>query len=364
MGLRTSLVPAAALAALTREADRPRRMSWLSTLTLLSLALAGCRFDASGLASAPPVSDASADRPASDDRRTIDAPRRERARRDGPLGDAASIDQRSHDSARDQGKPDLPPRDTSKPDLPVPDKPKPDLPPLDTDKDGWPDSVDNCPSVPNPDQKDTDGDKLGDACDPDVDGDTIPNDIDPNPTIADTVYHYKQPVDAAAMIGVGNWGPLPPSAGHCQKTIDASNFDVMRLSTLPGVDYLVQTRFTMPGWAPGGAWPAAGVILRSTSATTPTGYLCVVDPRNKRLVVVRFSGSGSQVELANTGNNSLNATGPWSIRATAKGSTITCAELTSGNGLTLTDSTLTGGTVGLFAFQAQACFEYLLVTKL
>jgi PKD repeat protein len=47
-------------------------------------------------------------------------------------------------------------------------------PELDTDKDGIPDSRDNCPFVVNPGQFDLDRDGLGDACDPDVDGDGVP----------------------------------------------------------------------------------------------------------------------------------------------------------------------------------------------
>jgi thrombospondin type 3 repeat protein len=57
----------------------------------------------------------------------------------------------------------------------------------DSDGDGTPDSEDNCPSNPNPDQADSDNDGLGDACDPtplpdpDADGDGTPDSIDECP---------------------------------------------------------------------------------------------------------------------------------------------------------------------------------------
>jgi hypothetical protein len=41
-----------------------------------------------------------------------------------------------------------------------------DPPPPDGDGDGKEDASDNCPQLVNPDQLDSDGDKLGDACDP------------------------------------------------------------------------------------------------------------------------------------------------------------------------------------------------------
>ena len=49
---------------------------------------------------------------------------------------------------------------------------------IDTDGDGLPDTEDNCPDDPDPDQENLDGDCLGDACDPDIDGDGLLNEED------------------------------------------------------------------------------------------------------------------------------------------------------------------------------------------
>jgi hypothetical protein len=48
-------------------------------------------------------------------------------------------------------------------------------PSVDSDSDGMLDATDDCITVPNPDQRDTDGDGFGNACDPDLNGDGIVN---------------------------------------------------------------------------------------------------------------------------------------------------------------------------------------------
>lgn len=51
----------------------------------------------------------------------------------------------------------------------------------DADHDGAIDALDNCIGLANADQTDRDDDALGDACDPDIDGDGLPNGSDPCP---------------------------------------------------------------------------------------------------------------------------------------------------------------------------------------
>lgn len=85
--------------------------------------------------------------------------------------------------------------------------------PTDTDGDGEPDTSDNCPMVPNADQRDHDGDAHGDACDhcphlasatdPDGDGDGVGDACDPRPmTGGDSIALFEGFYD---MNSIANW---------------------------------------------------------------------------------------------------------------------------------------------------------------
>jgi len=56
----------------------------------------------------------------------------------------------------------------------------------DLDSDGIFDYVDNCPSIRNADQADSDQDSIGDVCDTDLDGDGVPNHIDNCPLVSNS----------------------------------------------------------------------------------------------------------------------------------------------------------------------------------
>ncbi len=103
---------------------------------------------------------------------------------------------------------------------------------LDSDGDGIADNyrgiVDNCPTAANPTQSDIDNDGLGDACDPDMDGDAVLNAVDNcpsafNPTQAD--FNLNGIGDACED---SDGDTVPDSIDNCRTTPNSSQTDTDR----------------------------------------------------------------------------------------------------------------------------------------
>jgi hypothetical protein len=80
----------------------------------------------------------------------------------------------------------------------------------DSDGDGTADASDNCPTVPNPDQRDADGDGVGDACDPTPNG-------TPCPPAGTVVPHGTTTGDCSGLNQVAcdpDWGDADHIAGN------------------------------------------------------------------------------------------------------------------------------------------------------
>jgi Putative Ig domain/Thrombospondin type 3 repeat len=83
---------------------------------------------------------------------------------------------------------------------------------IDTDGDGVPDAVDNCPTVPNPDQSDLDGNGIGDVCDSAplgplfVDKTTTTTTVSPPATSAGFTTNPNEPI---LITGTVTFDPVP-----------------------------------------------------------------------------------------------------------------------------------------------------------
>ncbi len=87
----------------------------------------------------------------------------------------------------------------------------------DTDLDGFPDAVDNCPTVANTIQSDIDHDGIGDDCDTDIDADGFYNTVDNCPYVANPTQ------DPVACLGDADGDGILDAADACPVVVNAPN---------------------------------------------------------------------------------------------------------------------------------------------
>jgi len=142
--------------------------------------------------------------------------------------------------------------------------------PGDADCDGVLDSVDNCPSVSNPDQTNSDGgsrpngpkisgewasnpaqDKLGDACDPDNDNDALP-DSSENELICPYSLNADSDGDMVVdgyEVNNGTFVCDPGSRPTCTDTSDSDGDGLINCIEHSGYNTCASTNDTTPGWS-------------------------------------------------------------------------------------------------------------------
>jgi hypothetical protein len=207
-------------------------------------------------------------------------------------------------------------------DKPKEEKPKEEVPP-DGDGDGILNVNDNCPTVANADQKDTDMDGIGDACD------ACPNDADPDGYCPSTIYKVsKGEVPAGSKVALSNalvsaagggaaWVMVNPGdPGEEGPDYSGLELDLSHVSAAPEVGVRILVKGTVRSGS-GNDLEAESVEVTSTGPT-PTPVSVTAEEFANSANAARFNGL--LVTISTTLKLSTNNTTTWSMTGSPSGS--------------------------------------------
>lgn len=250
---------------------------------------------------------------------------------------------------------------------------------VDTDKDGINDAKDNCPKKKNTDQADFDGDGVGDVCDPDRDGDTLLNTVDPYPNIKNSFVYNKDPgPNGTDYERTSGWkrSSTKPSQVCTQDALGDFLWMRLREAAFSPVLFpsaqLIQVRVNLKkaGAYSSVSWPSIGVIARSKNNAPFSAYVCIVAPAPNQNELQLFVAHqvNSFERIATQPLGAANSTTPWTLRlTTAQDNRLTCSVMVGGKAVVtasaMPETPLTG-TVGIFSNRAEVCFDQLVVTNI
>jgi len=241
---------------------------------------------------------------------------------------------------------------------------------FDSDGDGVPDSMDNCPTVPNPTQDNEDGDRFGDACDPcppypdpdpviDSDGDGVSDMCDPHPaTPGDSIVMFDGfdiGLPSGALVN-GNWSI---ANGIAVVTGALNTFATVTFAPPTGSAETIATHMTLDNLI--GSSGRGGGVVHQWDQATSGGAACVVALDDSSAPVYAIVDDATNNVLTSDSVAVADGTAA-SLVSTRTGQSYHCVSTIDTMALDATDSyTSPTPQIGIYTRSATAHFDWMMI---